>query len=498
MKLRQWQNECINLALSKYSSGTRHFLTLATPGAGKTAMASVLAKQLFDLGEIDLVLCFSPSSIVAKDFSDELSQQFSGYFDGSLGAFGNSITYQKLNTLSNVTWRLFEQYRVFVIFDEIHHCAGSNMLDANAWGLPIINKIKDKAKYSIALTGTPWRSDALPIALSQYCDNTKKIQCDYIYGLKEAIRDKVCRIPQIIALDNDNITVIKGEETSHFTSFKDLLSQSVIPYSDIVTNDIVIEQLLNSAKTSLDKIRLKNKSAGGLIIASSIAHAWQIELILRQTLGDTAVVVTSNEADANDIIRQFRFGSNKWIISVGMISEGTNIPRLQVCCQLTNIKTELHFRQILGRILRMTEGVNQEAVMFIPAEPKLVEYAYRVAQNIPDEVDIVQITTMDDALETEIVDFEINESEVASEEHKMMSILGLNNNNLMESKFLSAHDEAELGGDICQSQLTNTYEKIMRVFGKFKHESLNIDGFDTLAISSQSIDKLNQCHSDHI
>ena len=358
------------------------------------------------------------SSIVAKDFSDELSQQFSGYFDGSLGASGNSITYQKLNTLSNVTWRLFEKYRVFVIFDEIHHCAGSSMLDANAWGQPIINKIKDKAKYSIALTGTPWRSDALPIALSQYCDNTKKIQCDYIYGLKEAILDKVCRTPQIIALDNDNITVIKGEETSHFTSFKDLLSQSVIPYSDIVTNDIVIEQLLNSAKTALDKIRLKNKSAGGLIIASSIDHAWQIELILRLTIGDTAVVVTSNEADGNNIIRKFRFGSNKWIIGVGMISEGTNIPRLQVCCQLTNIKTELHFIQILGRILRMTESANQDAFIFIPAEPKLVKYPYSVAQKILDEVDTVQIKTMGDALETEIVDFEMNESEVASEEHK--------------------------------------------------------------------------------
>tara|TARA_B100000809_G_C14995838_1_gene479689 strand:- start:749 stop:937 length:189 start_codon:yes stop_codon:yes gene_type:complete len=60
MKLRQWQHECINLALSKYKSETKHFLTLATPGAGKTAMASVLAKRLFDLGEIDLVLCFSP------------------------------------------------------------------------------------------------------------------------------------------------------------------------------------------------------------------------------------------------------------------------------------------------------------------------------------------------------------------------------------------------------------------------------------------------------
>ena len=43
-----------------------------------------------------------------------------------------------------------------------------------------------------------------------------------------------------------------------------------------------------------------------------------------------------------------------WIISVGMISEGTDIPRLQICCHLSLIRTELHYRQVLGRVLRMT------------------------------------------------------------------------------------------------------------------------------------------------
>ena len=32
-----------------------------------------------------------------------------------------------------------------------------------------------------------------------------------------------------------------------------------------------------------------------------------------------------------------------------MISEGTDIPRLQLCCYLSRIRTELHYRQVLGR-----------------------------------------------------------------------------------------------------------------------------------------------------
>jgi superfamily II DNA or RNA helicase len=52
-------------------------------------------------------------------------------------------------------------------------------------------------------------------------------------------------------------------------------------------------------------------------------------------------------------------GKTKWIISVRMMSEGTNITGLQVCCHLTNIKAEMHFRQMLGRILKIKNKFNE-------------------------------------------------------------------------------------------------------------------------------------------
>jgi len=85
-----------------------------------------------------------------------------------------------------------------------------------------------------------------------------------------------------------------------------------------------------------------------------------------------------------------------------MISEGTNIPRLQICCHLTNIKTEMHFRQILDRILRMTGSKNQEAIMYMPAEPKLLEYAYRVKQDVPFEADVVKFENMKAVVQEDI------------------------------------------------------------------------------------------------
>jgi superfamily II DNA or RNA helicase len=469
MKLRQWQVSCINKALKQYLNGNSHFLALATPGAGKTLMASELADQLLKRNLIDLVICFSPSSIVSQDFSQSLQLRINERFDGLLGAKGHSLTYQSLQHLDENFWQLFYRYRVFVIFDEIHHCAGSNVKNANAWGEQIILNIQDKAKYTLALTGTPWRSDAAPIVLSKYMHPSNKISCDYVYGLAEAIQDKVCRVPQIIAVDNNNISVVDDDETKTFTSFKCLLSQSIIPYHEIIENEKVIKYVISSAQKKLNSIRSKNPDAAGLIVASSVEHAKQIGNLMKACFNEDAVIVTYRENEPTSIIQQFRHGKAKWIISVGMISEGTNIPRLQVCCHLTNIKTEMHFRQILGRILRMTDSNNQEAIMYMPAEPKLLEYAYRVKQDVPFEADVVKFERIKTSIEEDIphedsgtVTFENIRTSFTKVELELNGVSGPIEH--------SVFDKASKIDD--EHFLTSSYEKVINVFGRFKQESI--------------------------
>jgi superfamily II DNA or RNA helicase len=389
-------------------------------------------------------------------------------FDGLLGAKGHSLTYQSLQYLGEDFWQLFPRYRVFVIFDEIHHCAGSNIDNANAWGEQIILNIQDKAKYTLALTGTPWRSDAAPIVLSNYMHPSNKISCDYVYGLAEAIRDDVCRVPQIIAVDNNNISVIDDDETKTFTSFKCLLSQSVIPYQDIIENEKVIKYVISSAHAKLNYIRLVNPDAAGLIVASSVEHARQISSLMKACFNEDSVVVTYRENEPTSIIQRFRCSQTKWIISVGMISEGTNIPRLQVCCHLTNIKTEMHFRQILGRILRVTGSKNQEAIMYMPAEPKLLEYAYRVKQDVPFEADVVKFEKM----KAEVNEGDVSKSNPFSFDKKkaLTPLFDLDFNefdDVFEPPALSVKSTVS-----DEHFLSSSYEKVVNIFGQFKQEAI--------------------------
>ncbi|SES81328.1 DEAD/DEAH box helicase [Thalassotalea agarivorans] len=513
MKLRSWQSDCINSAISKFTSSTdssdfkKHFLALATPGAGKTIMAATLARKMYELGLIDLVLCFSPSSIVSSDFSDELTTQFKTEFNGKVGSLGDAFTYQKLGTLDNDTWKLFDRFRVFVIFDEIHHCAGSSTHDANAWGAPIIEIIREKAAYSIALTGTPWRSDSLPIALSSYCEDNR-IQCDYVYGLKQAIADGVCRVPQVIAVDNNKIVVTRTKKQKVYNSFNTLLTAKATSYSHIVLNETVNEQVLSRAIIKLNELRKINSNSGGLVVASSIEHAEAIKLLMIKNYNKGAVVVTTNEARPSDRIKDFRKSSDEWLISVGMVSEGTNIPRLQVCCNLTNITTEMYFRQIFGRVLRKTNAPNQEAYMFMPAEPKLVSYARRMVQDIPDDVAKVQIVKMDeevvtDAEELTSVEAARNNTHVLPEKHEITvghhSVEDIHRQiqNMLSSHYLDESEGKQAKGlsykEPSSSQSGTNIPKAkwsMGIVGKYRQETLKVADIEPFLISQAAKAKL--------
>lgn len=383
--LRAWQTACLSAVKKHYSQSYKHFFCLATPGAGKTVLAAEVTAYLFDTKQIDFVICFSPSSEVANGIRKTLAKRLNCNFDGVIGSVGCSYTYQNMRFFNDDYWKLLKNNRVLVVFDEIHHCAGSSIEDANVWGQDIVKNIQQHAAFTLALTGTPWRSDLLPIALATYSDPDNKIICNYTYSLQQAVNDGVCRNPKIVLIDNEEISVTTTkQETKTYNSLKSLLKDPSISYQDLIKHEAVINYIVAQGVSKLATIRLQNSNAAGLIVASSVEHAEQIVTVLTELFHQSATIVTYKESDAADRISHFRFSNTQWIVSVGMVSEGTDIPRLQVCCHLSRVKTELYFRQVLGRILRVNSSPNQEAWLFTLAEETLTTFANRIDQELPD------------------------------------------------------------------------------------------------------------------
>ncbi|MBF4291738.1 DEAD/DEAH box helicase, partial [Vibrio anguillarum] len=179
------------------------------------------------------------------------------------------------------------------------------------------------------------------------------------------------------------ITATSSEsEARHFSSISEYLDEPFARYQSIITDDTCMRYLLKSGIAKLEVIQENKPNAAGLVVASSIEHAMKIHTMISNEFKKGSVVVTYKHDDPSGIIDNFRSNDIDWIVSVGMISEGTDIPRLQVCCHLSKVKTELYFRQVLGRILRVNQGTNQDAWLYTFAEPNLVKYAHQIAEEI--------------------------------------------------------------------------------------------------------------------
>jgi superfamily II DNA or RNA helicase len=389
--LRDWQNSCINKALEHFNA-TPHFFCQATPGAGKTRMAAELASRLLEQDRIDLVLCFAPSCQVVEGFRSTFAEVLGRRLDGQIGAVGAAYTYQAMEYRDEGFWQLLDDYRVLVVFDEIHHCAGHDPLLSNAWGQQILHRVQDRAAFTLALSGTPWRSDDKAIALARYSSPEGHLICDYRYGLKEAVTDGVCRSPRIVLLDNQKVKLTEelGADSSVrlFPSIAKLLGESPVTYEELLRHDEVIDQLLDLSGNKLNELRQIKPDAAGLVVATDIEHAQQIAQAL-DARGESYRVVTNKTPDAQQVINAFRLSACRWIVAVGMISEGTDIPRLQVCCYLSRIRTELHYRQVLGRVLRRTGESDDQAWLFMLAETTLQGFAERIADDLPDDLAVL-------------------------------------------------------------------------------------------------------------
>ncbi|MGO2323938.1 DEAD/DEAH box helicase [Vibrio casei] len=414
--LRKWQSECADKAISFYKNQYKHFLCQATPGSGKTVLAAEVAKRLLDENKIDLVLCFSPSLSVAEGIKDTFSWKLNCAFNGGLGAIGASFTYQSLAYFPDSFWLMLKRKRLFVIFDEIHHCAGDTPESSNAWGEQVLVKLQHVADYTLALTGTPWRTDKAPIVMAKYSDPEGQIVCNYQYSLKQAVQDGVCRIPKITLIDNDNLSVTESNESKSFSSILDLLKHSDLSYQSILHNEKAMNYLLGLGCKKLNEIRTKIPNAGGLVVAASVEHAKVIQQTLIEKFQQTTELVTYRQENPLKLIDGFRHSTIQWIVSVGMISEGTDIPRLQVCCHLSAVKTELYFRQVLGRILRVNHNGNQEAWLYTFAESSLVKFSEQIEQDIPETC---MFAKFDDLKGDSISTLDISKPEVVSRLEKL-------------------------------------------------------------------------------
>lgn len=391
---RDWQERFYIDYWKRYREGQLDYLLHAGPGSGKTrAAAEVAAEQLQAGCQRIIVVCPNRSikRATVKTYN-KFGVRITGRFNNADGGIrddlvGAVVTYHQVTSRPDLFKNWCSRFRTFVILDEVHHAA-----DEANWG-SAIEEAFSNAVARLMLTGTPFRSDSKQIKWVNYVNvpRSTQVECkpDFSYGFGEASADKVVLELIFHLLDGEGNWIEDGE--SRKAGFWDAAQ-----YKRRRAKTAAMRRgswkptAFSAAVDLLESIRKNGHAhAGLLVMVDSIRDAEATAAALEILLGKGQVLkATSDETDALETIEKFkgteekewRDGQGKALVFVGMVSEGTDIPRAAVGVHASTVEAPVKCMQFWTRVVRLCGGMTK-AHVFIPNTEELEKQARAVFED---------------------------------------------------------------------------------------------------------------------
>lgn len=378
MKEQEWRTWQLDFLERYESAGQKDFLCEAMPGAGKTKPACEIAARALRTGRARRIFVVVPTERLKVQWQRALdsfglqSRAEWAAADGDPFQSGEFnaliITYGAVASSPDSFRRMAGQTAALAIFDEIHHCGYPK-----AWAGALRHAF-ELAHWRLALSGTPFRDDTCQIPFVRYVDGQSI--SDFVYGYDQALADGIVRsvsFPQQGGTA-EWVDLEDGEVVS--ATFDDDLRENEARrrLRTAVTTEGWLSEAIKQANRQLIDLREDDPTASGLVVCPEIRHAKLVaELMARQRIA--SVLVTSEDPEAQDKLEDFSTSAaDPWLISVKMVCEGVDIPKLRVGIYADIRLTAMAFRQFVGRFLR---GIDT-AYVYIPDDPVLRRHAQEI------------------------------------------------------------------------------------------------------------------------
>lgn len=379
LPLRDWQRRALSAVCTQQ---TKDFLAMATPAAGKTRFALRVAHEYLTKQAAARVLVVCPTNHLRTQWSEaagKIGVQLDPTLTNEQAAeapdyHGAVVTYQQVCLAPAIFQRVCTIKKTLLIFDELHHAG-----DGKNWGKALRTAF-EPAVFRLILSGTPFRSDNNPIPFIRYEQGESR--ADFAYGYTDAIRDNVCRPIVFPSYEGELSWLSEGRE--HHATFEDGLkfNRQRERLKTALLQETWLGPVITDAHAQLTRLRKEEQpDAGGLIVCMDQDHARRVAELVARVTGTKAEVAVSDDPAASRTIEEFAdHKKQQWLVAVNMVSEGVDIPRLRVGVYGTNVITEMYFRQVVGRFVRMQEGLPkpQRAWLYLPKDPVLVHYAKQI------------------------------------------------------------------------------------------------------------------------
>lgn len=419
---RSWQMECFQAYMesvrehAKGGDKAQHsYCIYAGTGSGKTKAAGLLASMMLNTGAVGQVVFVCPNRSIRAKAQKDLKRWFgiilarfhkTKHKDGvPRMQQGYILTYGALISDPTLHRRLCQGVRTLVIFDEIHHLG-----DSGGWG-ESASEAFGNVPYVIALTGTPYRSDNRPIPFVTYEDTgsegIKRFSArppgGFTYNLGRAVAEAICRKPSFIFHDGTCVIRFGDSSGERRVTFEDTeVSQEVaslrlrgaVQYSAPARRNLLAKALAECKKDRRKVIIFLGGDTESDLTPTEDATSYLPAQL--QELGitpDEYDTVTGDDESAQKKIEEFGVHPTKWIlVSINMVSEGTDIPELSAAIFLTSITAKQTTIQRIGRVLRSLgpDDPHRDSHIFMFKDPNLFTLADEIENEVRSEVNLLR------------------------------------------------------------------------------------------------------------
>lgn len=349
IKLRDYQQECVDVTISHLKKSTDPIVIEAATGAGKSLIVAELARWLRNIAQGKKVLCLAPSKeLVEQNHSKYLmTGEQASIFCASAGGkcLNNAVVFCSPLTTHNAIDVIATMPVVAIIIDESHGLTNT-----------VLNIIEAVRKHNpncriIGLSATPYRMNTGYIyEYDEWGDlvpehKTKEPffkRLVYRITAPELINRGFLTPPKLLATDSEKYDT-SGLVLNKLGRFDDDEIAQIFEHSSLT------EKIVNEI------IKEGEQCQGVLIFASTIKHAETILELL--PLGDCRLVTgTTPKKERDEIIKMFKAKMFKFLVNVAVLTTGFDAPHVDFIAVLRPTESRGLFQQIIGRGTRLDDN----------------------------------------------------------------------------------------------------------------------------------------------
>ncbi len=352
-KVRPYQREAMQALDHAVELGKRRFLIELPTGTGKTDLISIYIKRLIQAGRAERILFLVDREQLAKQaleaIQDILNQHSSYWLRPGMVRQEQQITVCLLQTMISRYTEFTSGYFDVVIADECHRSIYGSWQTA----------LTHFDALHIGLTATP----------SAYIErNTFQFyQChdgqpDFTFSILQAFRDGFL-VPYKFATGITQI-LAEGAEVDEQTYDP---SEFERKWTNEDSNRKMMQEFDRLAWENFKELAPGQKTGPGKTIVFAITkhHAARLAYFLNELhpelKGQYAEVITSDVADADDLIRKFKREEYPQIaVSVGMLDTGFDCREILHLVMCRRVRSPILYQQMRGRGTRTADHIQKQ------------------------------------------------------------------------------------------------------------------------------------------